>query len=249
MDAIFSGVADVYYALMTSEDTAAAAPAYGAPALMGQSVEIKIKPNYREGNLDASNIKLRKKKKVNYYTVSVNTANIAPAVQQILLNRTLDANHVQQVNGSTDPAKVAIAFKFTYDDGSAEFWWLYKGQFAEAEKDGKTEGDNIDYQTPTLEGDFVRRADTGDLSSIADENDDAIPAGVFANWYAYVYEPSGSATPDVDTLPIGAVVAVAALPASGISVTAVYVLTADDGDKDAGTMWRYVSAAWVQYGV
>ena len=45
------------------------------------------------------------------------------------------------------------------------------------------------------------------------------------------------------------IIPVAELPTIGIDATAVYVLTADDGLKLEGTMWRYLSSAWVEYEV
>ena len=49
-------------------------------------------------------------------------------------------------------------------------------------------------------------------------------------------------------LPTGleSILKVAALPTTGISTTIVYVLTAADGAKAAGTMWKRIAGAWVQ---
>ncbi|MBC8531749.1 phage major capsid protein [Christensenellaceae bacterium NSJ-53] len=41
---------------------------------------------------------------------------------------------------------------------------------------------------------------------------------------------------------------VAALPATDIKEGTVYVLTATDGDRAAGTMWIYANSDWIQYG-
>lgn len=40
---------------------------------------------------------------------------------------------------------------------------------------------------------------------------------------------------------------VAALPTEDIDATAVYVLTAEDGERAEGTMWRYINSTWVEY--
>jgi hypothetical protein len=49
-------------------------------------------------------------------------------------------------------------------------------------------------------------------------------------------------------LPTGleSILKVAALPTTSISTTIVYVLTAADGTKAAGTMWKRVAGAWIQ---
>jgi phi13 family phage major tail protein len=43
------------------------------------------------------------------------------------------------------------------------------------------------------------------------------------------------------------IIPIAALPTTGQDATAIYVLTAVDGAKEEGTMWRYVDSAWVEY--
>ena len=58
----------------------------------------------------------------------------------------------------------------------------------------------------------------------------------------------GTISYDVDTTAISAVHAVAALPTTGIDTFAVYVLTAADGEKGAGTMWRKLNGTWEEYG-
>ncbi len=246
----FTGVLDVYYAKMTTEDTSNSAPVYGAPAVLGRSIEVTISPVYREGKLDASNNLMRKVKRVSGYDVKLGLDRIIHAVLKDVLGRAEDANGVQKVNKGGDPPLVAVGFSFTADDGTVENWWIYKGRFSESEKSGKTESlDGIEYATPSIEGSFVPLMNSGDVSAVADSDNASIPASVFQNWFTAVYLPGASATPNANSLPIGAVLAVAALPITGISDTTVYVLTAADGERDAGTMWRRVSGAWAQYGI
>lgn len=248
MGGYFTGVLDLYYAKMTTEDTASTAPVYGAPSVLAKNIEVTITPVYREGKLHASNAMVRNTKRVDGYTLSANVDKVSPAVQADVLGRVKDTNSVQIVKGSNVPPKVAVGFACTLDDGTKEFWWLYKGEFAEPTKSAKTDGENIEYQTPTLEANFVRRMNDDALSAVVDTGDEDVPASVASNWFSAVYEAGSAASPDVDELPIGAVLAVAALPADDISLTTVYVLTANDGERDAGTMWRRVSDAWAEYG-
>ncbi|MEG0743024.1 MAG: hypothetical protein RR521_12395, partial [Clostridia bacterium] len=178
-----------------------------------------------------------------------NGDKIPYAVLKDILGRVEDANGVQAIKGSNQPPKLAVGFACTLDDGTKELWWIFKGEFAEISKTAKTDGEKIEYQTQTIEGVFVRRMNDDALAAVVDTANSAVPVSVESNWFSAVYAIGSTAAPSADDLPIGAVVAVAALPTAGISNTTVYVLTATDGARAAGTMWRRVSDAWAQYGV
>lgn len=113
---------------------------------------------------------------------------IPAAVLNDLLGRTVDDNGVQIIKGGNEPPKVAVGFACTLDDGSKELWWLYKGAFSEPTKTAKTDGDAIEYQTPTIEGVFVRRMNDDSLAAVVDTAVENLGADVEKNWFAKVYE-------------------------------------------------------------
>lgn len=50
MEGYFTGILDLYYATMTTEDTSSAAPIYDTPKVLAKSIEVTITPTYRERN-------------------------------------------------------------------------------------------------------------------------------------------------------------------------------------------------------
>ncbi|MEG1358379.1 MAG: hypothetical protein RSE23_01820 [Clostridia bacterium] len=186
----FYGVTDVMIAFMTTPDSSATPPVYGKPQVLGKSIEIGLKPRYREGRLDASNTVVRRKKKIDGYDVSLNLDDISASLQNQMFARTVDASGVQILTGQSDPAKCALGLCFTRDNGHREMWWLYKGEFYEAEKSGKTDGEKMEYQTPKVEGAFDRRLNDNRLCAIADEDSAGLAANVAANFFNAVYEDS-----------------------------------------------------------
>ena len=48
MEGYFTGILDLYYAPMTTEDTSSAAPVYDDPKVLAKSIEVTITPTYRE---------------------------------------------------------------------------------------------------------------------------------------------------------------------------------------------------------
>lgn len=186
----FYGILDIYFALMTQEDSAAAAPEYGEYRVMGKTIQATITPNYKEGKVYASNVATRSEKRVDNYTVSLNLDKIPYAIRQELLGRYVDSNGVQVIRGGQTAPNVAIAFALTLDDGTKELWTMYKGKFAEPTQTAQTDGDSMNYQHPTIEATFVRREWDNALAAIVATNDSGVPASVITDWFEQVYEPA-----------------------------------------------------------
>lgn len=184
----FYGVLDIYYALMETDDSPAAAPTYDEYKVMGKTIQATITPNYKEGKVYASNVATRQEKRVDTYTVSLNLDKIPYAVRQELLGRFQDDNHVQIIKGGQVAPWVAIAFALTLDDGSEELWTLYKGKFSEPTQSAQTDSDSMNYQHPTIEATFVRREWDNALAAVAATADASVPATVRADWFEEVYE-------------------------------------------------------------
>ena len=186
----YYGILDIYYAKMTTEETASSAPEYGAMAVMGKTIQATITPNYKEGKVYASNVATRNERRVDTYTVSLNLDKIPYDVRQDILGRAVDTNGVQVIKGTQVAPWVAIAFALTLDDGTKELWTLYKGKFAEITQSGQTDGDSMTYQHPTIEATFVRREDNDALAAVAATASDSVAASVEAGWFTEVYEPA-----------------------------------------------------------
>ena len=188
MEGYFTGILDLYYALMTTEATSTAAPVYEEPRVLAKSIEVTITPTYREGKLHASNATVRNQKRIDTYTVSLNVDKVPYNVTSEILGRSVDGNGVQIIKGGNTPPNLALGFACTLDDGSKELWWLYKGTFSEITKSASTEADAIEYQTPTIEGTFVRRMNDDALAATVETSAEGIGADVETSWFTTVYE-------------------------------------------------------------
>ena len=186
----FYGILDIYFALMATSDSSAVRPTYNAYQVMGKTIEATITPQYKEGNVYASNVATRSERRVDRYTVSLNLDKIPYAVRQVLLGRYQDSNGVQIIKGGQAAPFVAIAFALTLDDGSKELWTLYKGKFAEPTQTGHTDSDTMTYQHPTIEATFVRREFDDSLAAIVATSDNSVPQTVITDWFQQVYEPA-----------------------------------------------------------
>ncbi len=187
---IFTGILDVMVAKITTPDSTTAAPTYDTPRVLGEGIEVTISPQYAEGELNASNVVVRRVKKVQKYNIKTNVASVLPDTLNYVLGRKKDANGVVILGGEADVTPyVAVGLARTKDNGAKELWWLYKAQFAEPETSGKTEVvGNIEYQTPSLEAICDRRIYDKRLGMVVDSDDEGIPASVVTGWFEHVYE-------------------------------------------------------------
>lgn len=189
MEGYYYGVLDVYYALMTNDESATVKPQYGVYKSMGKTVEITVTPNYKEGKFHASNVATRSERRVDSYTVSINIDKIPYDVRKELLGRTEDTNGVQIIKGAQKAPNVAIAFALTLDDDSRELWTLYKGKFSEHSQTGHTDSDTMTYQQHTIEATFVRREYDDALAAIVATADASVSQTVVNDWFQTVYDP------------------------------------------------------------
>lgn len=189
----YVGVLDLFFAVMSGEDTSAGAPTYDTPEVLAKSIEVTITPRYREGSLYASNHAVRREKRIDGYDVSMNVDQVAAATRQKLLGRYKDSKGVEIIKGTQDAPYVALGFARTKDDGTQELWWIYKGKFAENEHSAKTSGESIEYQTPTLTGQFDRRIFDDALAAVLDSDTEGATA-IVKSWFSKVYEETASAS-------------------------------------------------------
>lgn len=177
----YSGVLDVYYAEMTTEDTVSTAAVYDTPAVLGKTIEVTVTPDFKEGSVYASNIKTRSESRIIDYKVSLNVDKIEQEVLDTILGRQ-SSNGVHLVTNNQIAPYVAIGFALTLDDGTKEYWWMQKGKFAEPTVTGHTDDDSFQYQHPTIEATFIPVANSGLIAAIADDN-----ASAAANWFKSVF--------------------------------------------------------------
>ena len=196
---IVIGVEDLYFATLTSETKTDGAwiTVYGEPKPLAQTIELTLTPKISQGRLAASNRNARMVDRITGYTVSFHADAISLPNRAELTGRQIDDNGGMAVRYGGDTPFVAIGFKGEKDEsGAAEYVWLYKGKFAEFEKKYKSADPNgaIEYQTPTITGEFVARKD-GEIAYWLDE-ETATTAGkaVIAGWFEEVVEP-GTITP------------------------------------------------------
>lgn len=153
---VFTGMGDIYIAVMTTPDSPTSAPDYAAPILAAEGVSFGITPEYAEGSLSASDRTIRKRKMPTGYTIRMEYPRIKAAVRAYLLGHAVDAKGGALLSDADAPY-VAVGYAARRDSGKPLCRWLYKVKFSEQTIEDKTAEDGtIDYRIPVLEGDCVR---------------------------------------------------------------------------------------------
>lgn len=156
---IYDGLANIWIAMMTTEDTKDTPPEYDAPELLGEGIEATLTPVMRSGTLYAGNRKARDMSDPDGYTLSLNVAAVPPRMRQKIFARVVDANGAE-FDGEGKLPLLALLYEVTRDDGTSVFRWLFKGHAQERTATDRTRGENFDWNTPTIEFTFWRRSDT-----------------------------------------------------------------------------------------
>lgn len=180
--------------------------------------------------------------------VSATVASLGKDGEAYVLGHEIDDKGVMHVGQDDKAPYLALGFIASRSDGSEDYIWLNKGMFKPTDTTFRTkEKGKINWQLPKLTGTFIPRIFDGKLMAKINDKDADADATTLQTFFDSVYMP-GTTVYNIDTTPISEVFAVAALPTENIEKFAVYALTAVDGVKEEGSMWRYLNGTWEEYG-
>ena len=150
------GCDNLVYALMTTEDTATQAPAYGEVKAAPGVMHVNINPNASQETLFADDGPMENATTLGKIDVEIQKNELTPQNKADLLGHTLDANGGLVYGDSDVPPYVAIGFRSLKSNGNYRYVWLYKGKFVDPEDNNETKGDSINFQADTIKGQFVK---------------------------------------------------------------------------------------------
>lgn len=177
------GVDKLHYAICTDGDT----ESWGTPSPLKGVISVNINPNASQETLFADDGPYETAATIGNIEVEINKAQLALAERAELLGHTLANGKL--VSKSTDvPPFVAIGFRTLKSNGHYRYVWLYKGKFQDLEDQNETKGDSINFQTDTINGQFLQTNKNQAWKIEADEDDQAA-ATVIADWFNAVVEP------------------------------------------------------------
>jgi len=162
------GLRDVYYAMLTQDNDIGVA--YQAPERIIGAITANINPNPSTETLFADDGPMIVASTLGEIELELTMAHLPIDVIAALLGHAVVANKL--IKSAADiPPWLALGFRALKANGNYRYVWLLKGKFMVPEEVHETRGDTIDFQTPTINGSFVRRDFDDNYQYVQDEDD------------------------------------------------------------------------------
>lgn len=184
------GLKNVVIAPVTKDDTTGVT--YGDLQLMAGAIEATINPGNNEADIQyADDIEFDALYPDPEITVTMNMVDIPLAIQEMLLNNTLDDNGVLVRNANDKPGYFALGFKSEKTNHKFRYVWLFKCRAKPIQENyGTKEGPNINRRTGTIEFTAIKRTYDNYCQATADEGENGFTVANAATFLTSVYTPT-----------------------------------------------------------
>lgn len=180
------GLRDIHYAII-EEDTLEGT-VYAAPKNMGKAMTANLEPQFNTSDLRADDGVAETAESRGVTTVTVNTDDLSKEVQSDLFGKKINNDGVLVDSQDDRPPYVALMFRSEKANGAYRYTVLYKGKFMPPAKNHETKQETPAFQTPTVNGRFLRRNSDNLMGAEVDEDDDSVDSQITDNWFDSVYE-------------------------------------------------------------
>lgn len=181
------GLRDLYRAPITVDESGK--ETYGAPVRMAKAISAELSVEVAEAILYADDGADEVVKEFVNGELTLNVNDLMPADLAALLGQTQDDDNVVYAGENDDPPYFAIGFRAKKANGMYKYLWLYKVKFAIPSENYTTKGDSIEFTTPEIVGQFIKRPD-----GLWKAEHVALPSETAAaSWFTEVREPNNAA--------------------------------------------------------
>ena len=161
-----TGIKSLVYAVMTDEST----ETYGAVKEGSPLINLKFSPKTDKATLYADNRAVESATTLGDIDVSIETQDMPLEMQADFFGHQLDTEEgTLKYNVDDQAPYLAIGYQRTKGNGKNRYVWLYKVKFEDIEEEGKTSGDKVEFQTPTVGGSAIAN-NKGNWKITADED-------------------------------------------------------------------------------
>lgn len=176
------GLTNLHYAEMLTDDAEAGTFSYGAPVRIAGAITANFSPNAANDTLFADDGPYESAYTLGAMTLELNIADLKPQHRAFLLGETY-SNGIVSSSAESIPPYVAIGMSVKKSNGADRLIWYLKGKFSPPDENNQTKSDSINWNTPTITGNFLKR-DADNLWRMAVDTDDPnVSAAVKANWF------------------------------------------------------------------
>lgn len=185
------GLKDLYMATITETS---GVETFGTPERLAKAIKAEISVEVAEGVLYADDAVDEIVKEFVKGSIKLTVNDLEQAKVAALLGQYIDSDKVVFAGENDEPPYIALGFRAKKSSGGKyRYVWLYKVKFKIPNESFETKGDGINFVTPELEGEFIKRDSDGmwkaDYTGLPTDT-------VAAAWFTTVKEyvaPSGEA--------------------------------------------------------
>jgi phi13 family phage major tail protein len=192
---VLIGLNELHYAkLLTDTVTVGATPGattYDTPKRLAGAISANFSPNASNDTLFADDGPYDTASTLGAMTLEINVADIPAEDKAILLGATYGEDGILIQKSDDTPPFVAVGMSVMKSNGSKRLIWYLKGKFTAPDENNQTKADSINWNTPTITGNFLKRDSDGQWRVSVDTDDAKVDAAVITGWFT---------TPNVTTL-------------------------------------------------
>ena len=192
------GLDKLYYAKITED--ALGEETYGTPKQLAKAIKADLSVELAEAVLYADDGAAEVVKEFKSGKLSLEINDIGATAAEDLTGAKLDDNKVLISSSEDGGEPVAIGFRAKKANGKYRYFWLFRVKFGVPETNLQTKGDNITFQTPTIEGTVMRRNKLDGQGkhpwkAEVNDGDTGVLSSTITGWFTEVYEPTFTVTP------------------------------------------------------
>lgn len=180
------GLRDLYIAKLTAGENG---ETYTAPRRLAKAIKVEMSVEVAEATLYADDGVDQIEKEFVKGSLKINANDLETADTAELLGQKQDDDMVAYAGESDDPPYFAVGFRAKKSGGKYKYVWLYKTKFKIPDENFETKGDGITFNTPEIEGEFIKRDKDGNWKA----DYVGVPTDTVASaWFTQVREPKNA---------------------------------------------------------
>ena len=187
---VLVGLSNLVYAVMTKDDPPTTVGGTNGSTTYDSAVRIlgaitaTFSPNASNDTLFADDGPYDTASTLGAMTLELNVADIPAAQRAELLGATYDADTGILVHSADDvPPYVAVGMAVKKSNGADRLIWYLKGKFTAPDDNNQTKADSINWNTPTITGNFLRRDSDGQWRVSVDTDDENAASNIATTWF------------------------------------------------------------------
>lgn len=178
------GLTRLTFAKMLTDDVTSGTATYDTPERILGAITATFSPNASNDTLFADDGPYDTASSLGAMTLELNVADLPAEQRATLLGHTYDTTRGILISKADDtPPWVAVGMSVKKSNGSDRYIWYLKGKFAAPDDNNQTKADSINWNTPTITGNFVKRDCDGQWRVSCDTDDEGVPAAVKTNFF------------------------------------------------------------------